>query len=93
MPLATTRFDVLEYLQTPEDRLAFIETAFEDGEPVVIAHTLSSVVRSIGMNAVAKRAGMTTEALGEVLSDSDPSLGALLSVLKALGLRLYLKQG
>ncbi|MDX8460803.1 addiction module antidote protein [Mesorhizobium humile] len=93
MPLETTRFDILDYLKTPEDRLAFIETAFEDGESVGVAHTLSSVARSIGMNAVARKAGMTPEALDEALSDSDPPLSTLLAVLKALGLQLYVKQG
>ncbi|WP_292078079.1 hypothetical protein [Mesorhizobium sp.] len=57
MPLNTTRFDVLDYLKTPEDRSAFIEAAFEDGEAMIIARTMSSGAQSIGMNVVAKKAG------------------------------------
>lgn len=93
MPLETTRFDILDYLKSPEDRLAFIQTAFEDAEPIVVAHTLSSVARSIGINVVAKRVGMTPEALGEALGDSDPPLSTLLAVLKALGFQLCVKRG
>ena len=91
MPLETTRFDVLDYLKTPEERLAYVEAAFEDGESMIITHTLSSVARSIGMNAVAKEAGMTTAALYKALSESDPPLSTLMAVIKALGLQLYVK--
>jgi len=92
MPLETTRFDVLDYLKTPEERLAYVEAAFEDGESMIITHTLSSVARSIGMNAVAKEAGMTTAALYKALSESDPPLSTLMAVIKALGLQLYVLQ-
>ncbi|WP_347566926.1 putative addiction module antidote protein [Mesorhizobium sp. WSM4906] len=58
---------------------------------MIITHTLSSVARSIGLNAVAKEAGMTPEALYKALSESDPPLSTLLAVLNALGLQLYAK--
>ncbi|PBC11374.1 addiction module antidote protein [Mesorhizobium sp. WSM3859] len=92
MPLNTTRFDVLDYLKTPEDRLAFIEAAFEDGEATIIARTMSSVAQSIGMNVVAKKAGMTLDTFVEVLSEGDPPLSMLLAVLKALDLQLLVKR-
>ncbi|MDX8439904.1 addiction module antidote protein [Mesorhizobium australafricanum] len=91
MPLETTRFDVLDYLKTPEERLAYIEAAFEDGEPMIIAHTLSSVALSIGINVVAQEAGMTSEALLEALSEVDPPLSTLLAILRALGMQLNVK--
>ncbi|MDX8526891.1 putative addiction module antidote protein [Mesorhizobium sp. MSK_1335] len=92
MPLNTTRFDVLDYLKTPEDRLAFIEAAFEDGEAMIIARTISSVAQSIGMNVVAKKAGMTLGTFIEALSEGDPPLSMLLAVLKALDLQLLVKR-
>ncbi len=92
MPLETARFDILDHLKTPEDRLAYIEAAFEDGDPALITHALGDVARSIGMTAVAKEAGVTREALYKALSEKgDPRLSTLLGVTKALGLQLDVK--
>jgi len=89
MPLETTRFDVQEHLKTPEDRAAYLEAAFEDGDPALITHALGDVARAIGMTAVAKEAGVTREALYKSLSDrGDPRLSTLIGVMKAVGLKL-----
>lgn len=89
MPLETTRFDVQDHLKTPEECLAYIEAAFEDGEPGFIAHALGDVARAKGMTAVAKEAGVTREALYKALSaNGDPRLSTFLGVLKALGIKL-----
>ncbi|WP_420377076.1 DNA-binding protein [Sinorhizobium meliloti] len=51
MAIETTRFDVLK---TPEDRFAYLEAAFEAGDPSLVAHALGDLARSIGITAVAK---------------------------------------
>jgi len=33
MPLKTTRFDTLDHLKTPEERVAYLDAAFEEGDP------------------------------------------------------------
>ncbi|PRD42126.1 putative addiction module antidote protein [Phyllobacterium phragmitis] len=89
MPLETTRFDVLDHLKTPEERAAYLEAAFEDGDASLIANALGDVARSVGMTAVAKEAGVTREALYKALSEKgDPRLSTLLGVVKALGIHL-----
>jgi probable addiction module antidote protein len=89
MPLETTPWDSAEYLDTPEAIAAYLEAAFEDGDPRVIAHALGDVARSKGMSKVAEQAGVTREALYKALSDKgDPRLTTLLGVMKALGLKL-----
>lgn len=89
MALEATRFDILDHLKTPEDRLAYIEAAFEDGDPALITHALGDVARSIGMTQVARDAGVTREALYKALSEKgDPRLSTLLGVAKALGVKL-----
>lgn len=61
---------------------AYVEAAFDDGDPAVIAHAL-------GMTTIARKAGVTREALYKALSEKgDPKLSTLLGVMKALGLRL-----
>ena len=89
MTLETTRFDVLDHLKTPEDRIAYLEAAFEDGDTKDIAMALGDIARSLGMTNVAKEAGVTREALYKALSEKgDPKLSTLLGVMKALGLHL-----
>ena len=89
MATKTTKFDAADYITTPEDVIANIEAAFEDGDPAVITMTLGDIARSKGMTMVAKEAGVTREALYKALSaDGDPKLSTLLGVMKALGLHL-----
>ncbi len=88
MPLETTKWDVQEFLKTPGERAAYLESAFEDGDPALIAHAIGDVARSMGMTHVAREAGVTREALYKSLSEKgDPKLSTLLGVMKALGLR------
>ncbi|WP_029004142.1 addiction module antidote protein [Azorhizobium doebereinerae] len=85
----TTAWDMAEHIATPEAVAAYLEAAFEDGEPAVVAAALGAIARSKGMSAVAREAGVTREALYKALSpEGDPRLSTLLGVMKALGLHL-----
>src|SRR5687768_3842239 len=89
MPFETTKFDIQDYLKTPEDRAAYIEAALEDGDVSFITHALGDVARGVGMSDVAKEAGITREGLYKALSEKgDPRLSTLLGVMRALGLQL-----
>ena len=89
MPLETTKFDMQEFLKTPEDRAAYIDSAREDGDVSLITHALGDVARAVGMSDVAREAGITREGLYKALSDKgDPRLSTLLGVMRALGLQL-----
>ena len=89
MPLETTRFDVQDHLTTPDDRMLYLEAAFEDGDPALIAQALGDVARAAGMTSIAKEAGVTREALYKSLNEAgDPRLSTFLGVIKALGLKV-----
>jgi probable addiction module antidote protein len=89
MALETTKFDIQDHLKTPEDRAAYLEAAFEDGDPTFIIHALNDIARAIGMTDVTKAAGITREGLYKALGENgDPKLSTLLGVTKALGIRL-----
>lgn len=89
MALETTKFDIQDHLKTAEDRAAYLEAAFEEGDAAFITHALNDVARAIGMTDVAKAAGITREGLYKALSDKgDPKLSTLLGVARALGVRL-----
>ncbi len=87
----TRPWDPAEYLESPEDAIAYLEAAFEDGDPRVIVGALGDVARCRGMTAVAAKTGRGRESLYKALSrDGNPGFATVLSVLKALDLRLYL---
>lgn len=90
MAINTTRFDASEYLETPEDIAAFIEASMEDDPtPAELAHAMGTVARAIGMSELARKTGLSREALYKALSeDGNPRLSTLMAVFKALGLRL-----
>jgi probable addiction module antidote protein len=89
MATETTRYDGADYLKTPEDIAAYLEAAFEDGDPALITHALGVIARAEGMTEVARRAGLTRASLYKALSeDGHPEFATVLKVLRALGLKM-----
>jgi probable addiction module antidote protein len=87
--LRTRLFDPSEYLDSPESIAAYLEAAFEDGDPSLIAAALGDIARAMGMTQLAAQAGVTREALYKALSPTgDPRLSTFLGVIKALGIKL-----
>ncbi|HEV2323223.1 MAG TPA: addiction module antidote protein [Terracidiphilus sp.] len=89
MAIKTKKWDPVGYLDTPKSIVAYLEAAFEDGDPAVIAAALGDISRAKGMSELARQAGVTREALYKALSPSgDPRLSTFLGVMKALGIKL-----
>jgi len=89
MALKTTLWDPSEYLESPESIATYLEAAFEDGDPSLIAAALGDIARAMGMTQLALRSGVTREALYKALSATgDPRLSTFLGVMKALGIKL-----
>jgi probable addiction module antidote protein len=89
MVLKTTLWDAAEYLDSAEAIAEYLEAAFEDGDPALIAAALGDVARAMGMTQLAGKAGVTREALYKALSPTvDPRLSTFLGVMKALGIKL-----
>jgi probable addiction module antidote protein len=58
-------------------------------DPAFIAVALGNIARAHGMVQLAKETGLTREGLYKALSaEGNPSLGTVLKVLKAFGLKL-----
>ena len=70
---------------------AYLEASIEeaDGDAAFIAKALGDIARAKGMSQVACDAGLSRESLYKALSgDRNPSLGTVLKVVGALGLKL-----
>jgi probable addiction module antidote protein len=89
MTIETMPWDSADLLDSREAIIAYIEAAFEDGDPSVIAHALGVVARAKGMSQIARETGLTREGLYKSLTvEGDPKLSTFLGVLKALGMKL-----
>jgi probable addiction module antidote protein len=85
-------YDTADYLNSPDEMIAYIDAVLEDGEPALITHALGIVARAKGMTQLARDAGVTREALYKALTaDGDPKLSTFVGVMKALGMRLSAK--
>jgi probable addiction module antidote protein len=84
-----TRWDPSEYLDSPMAIAAYLEAAFDDCDPALVAAALGDIARAMGMTQLANQAGVTREAMYKALSPTgDPRLSTFLGVMKALGIKL-----
>lgn len=89
MPLETIPWDVADDLDTPERIALYLEAVLDDGDPALVAAAIGDIARAQGMNEVARKAGLSRDALQRTFSDGgNAQLATLISVLKALGLKL-----
>jgi probable addiction module antidote protein len=85
-----TRWDPTEHLKSEEDMAAYLDACIEEAgdDPTFIAVALGDIARARGMAQLARDTGLTREGLYKALNkDSNPSLGTVMKVMKALGLR------
>ena len=88
--MQTQPWDAADYLETQEAVVIYLEAAFEDGDPGLIAAALGDIARAKGMTTVAAEAGLGRESLYKALSpDGNPEFATVLKVMRALGLRLH----
>ena len=85
----TRPWDAAGHLETKEDIALYLEAAFEDGDPVLIAAALGDAARTKGMTKVAAETGLGRESLYKALSPGgNPEFANVLKVMRAQGLRL-----
>lgn len=85
------RFDPADYIKDAEDARAYLEAAIEEAgdDPAFIADALGVIARSGNMSELARQTGMSREGLYKALSaNGNPSFATIMSVARALGLRL-----
>jgi probable addiction module antidote protein len=92
MPIETTKWDIQDYITTPERQIGYLEAALEDGDPQLIAAALGDIAKARGMSGIAEETGLSRMGLYKALSKKgDPRLSTLLGVLKALDLKLKIE--
>jgi len=90
MTVKTRPLDPAAYLDSPEAMLAYLDSAFADGDADEITDALGVIARARGMSQLAEETGLTRQALYKALSsDGNPEFATVLKVVRALGLRLH----
>lgn len=85
----TVRFNVHQYLDTPESRAAYLNAAFEEGDIEFLLIALGDVAKATGMADIADSIGMGRTSLYKALSgERDPRISTVIAVLDQLGLKL-----
>lgn len=87
---ATTLWDPAEHLTSTEAKVAYLESALQEGDPALVAAALGDIARASGMSQVARDTGLGRESLYKALSPTgNPEFGTVMKVVAALGLRLH----
>jgi probable addiction module antidote protein len=82
-------WDAAEHLECDEDRAAYLEAAFEEGDPALIPAAIGDIARAKGMTQLATDTGLGRESLYKALSPTgNPEFVTIMKVVGALGLRL-----
>jgi probable addiction module antidote protein len=88
----TTKYDVAEYLRTPEEMAAYLEACLEEanGDAAFVAKALGNIARAKGMTEIARETGLSRESLYKALSgERSPSFDTVLKVINALGIKIH----
>lgn len=92
MVLETQPFDPAEALIDDARIAAYLEEAFADGDPALIASAIGDVARARSITAVARETGLTRETLYRAFSpEGNPTLATMAAVVKALGYQLSIR--
>lgn len=88
MKTETKLWDAADYLQHDEDVVHYLNAAFEEGDPVLIAAALDDVARARGLPKLGLGDFEQDRSNFSPSRDGAPELGSVLKAMRALGLRL-----
>ena len=87
-------FDVVDFLDSDEALVEYLNLALEENDPKYFAKALGNVARAKGMSSIADSAGLGRQALYRSLSsEGNPRIETLFRVLSTLNVRLAIAQG
>ena len=83
------RFDVVDFLDSDEALVEYLNVALEENDPKYFAKALGNVARAKGMSSVSEATGLGRQSLYRALSsDGNPRIDTLFRVLDALEVKL-----
>jgi len=84
-----SKWNTAEFLESQEDIDAYLQVAFETGDPKQITKALGNAAKAQGMMNIANETGLTREHLYTSLSENgNPTLQTLTTIINTLGYQL-----
>lgn len=84
-----TKFDVVDFLDSDEALVEYLNAALAENDPKYFAKALGNVARAKGMSSISAVSGVGRQSLYRALSDEgNPRIDTLFKVLEALNIRL-----
>ncbi len=84
--MATTKFEVADYLDSKEMIAEYLNIVLEKGNNDEIVTAIGHIAKAIGMTKIAEETGLSRPSLYKALSDgAKPQFSTVLKVLKAVG--------
>jgi probable addiction module antidote protein len=84
-----SKFDVADYLKTPETIAAYLTEALATDDAAYISAALNTIARAKGMTTVAKETGLSRESLYKSFGGSSkPEFDTVRKVINSFGVRL-----
>ncbi len=91
MPLKTTKFDVQDYLKTPDEQAAYLEAALDSDDPSFIAVAIGDLAKARGVSKFSRETGLSREAIYKTFRvGGNPTLDTLSRATVVLGYKLAL---
>ena len=90
-----SRWDAADYLKTDADIRSYFNACIDEdpGDGSLIRVALGDIARAKGMTKLANETGLAREGLYRALSaEGNPEFSTILKVIKALGLKLEVRQ-
>ena len=86
-------YNPADYLKTPDDIAEYLNAAIEDGDERILLMALRNAAEAIGgISELARRSGLTREALYRALSEEgNPRLSSLKAIFQAFGLEIAVR--
>ena len=90
--MATTKFDITDYLDNAEIIAEYLNTVLEDGDSSDLVVAIGHIAKAIGMTKIAEETGMSRPSLYKALSEGvKPQFETIMKVLKAVGGQINVK--
>ena len=84
-----TKWDVSNHINTLEDSVTYLNTAFDDGDDKLILVVLGDIVRAKGIEEVTNITGLSREVLNRAFfTEGKPEFSIILKIIIALGIKL-----
>ncbi len=83
------KFDVIDFLDSDEALVEYLNAALAENDPKYFAKALGNVARAKGMSSVSEVSGVGRQSLYRaLLEDGNPRIDTLFKILEALNIRL-----